>query len=201
MIFLIVLAYVWQSGRGGHNAAAAVLHASAFQLGLGRQLDEFMIALGEGREIKAKGFDDATVRRAAAVAFALFVVADDEDAGLEQRAVEGFHPRRRQIEEFSLAACRRPGDRPRAFLPILPLRLLDQPADQFEGVRRQTEIGLGLLNAISFAADGDEIEFSGVVINQANVTPSEGGVANTVTLTGTTSGPATVTWWGFFGLV
>jgi hypothetical protein len=81
------------------------------------------------------------------------------------------------------------------------LRLLDQPADQFEGVRRQTEIGLGLLNAISFAADGDEIEFSGVVINQANVTPSEGGVANTVTLTGTTSGPATVTWWGFFGLV
>ena len=50
-----------------------------------------------------------------------------------------------QAEKFLLAQRRRPGDRPAAFLPILRLRLADQPGHEFVGMRRQAEIGLGLL--------------------------------------------------------
>ena len=130
---------------GDRRPLAQRLHALALDLGLSCDADEFVIAHGEGRKIEPIGLDDAAIWATAPVALALLVVADHEDPGLEQHAIEHLHARRRQAKEFLLALRRWPGDRPRACFPIARHRLLHQPRHQLEGVRRQAEIGFGLL--------------------------------------------------------
>ena len=107
------------------------------------------MALHQERQIEAEGPGDAAgLGVAVAIAPALRIVAHDEDAGLLQRAIEGLGAPLGEAEKFLLAPRLRPCDGPAAFLPILRLGQPHQPVDELVGVRRQAEIGLGVLEGV-----------------------------------------------------
>ena len=69
-------------------AQAAQLLALGFRLG--GEADKFIEAIGEGGEVEAIGLDDPPVRITAAITLAGRAVAQNENTGLEQGAVEKF---------------------------------------------------------------------------------------------------------------
>jgi hypothetical protein len=75
------------------DAPAQFLHALTFDPGGAGNTDKLVAALGEGGEIKTERLEDASVRTTPPVALALFIVADHEDPGFEQGAVERLHAR------------------------------------------------------------------------------------------------------------
>ena len=70
------------ASAGLRGAPAQLAHALALDLGVGGDLLEFVLPLGEAREVEAVGFDDAVLLVAAAEALALRVIAHHKDAGL-----------------------------------------------------------------------------------------------------------------------
>ena len=82
---------------------------------------------------------------AAAVALAGRAVAHDEDAGLEQRAIERLDALRRQPEKLGLARRRGQTIGREPASQSCPCVIFTSQAIKLEGLRRQAEIGLGLL--------------------------------------------------------
>ena len=127
------------------DAPAAILASVALCPRRRGDPHEFLVALRDRRQVEAVGLYDAFIGPTAAVALALLIVADDEDSGLEQRPIERLDPRGRQSKKLLLQPRRRPRDRPRALLPVVRHRLPHKPRYELEGVRRQAEIRLRLL--------------------------------------------------------